>query len=101
MQITKEELVKAINAVAATHEGKLVFASLMYDCHWETTYLASDDPQTTHFHAVKRGVYGALRSNIRDEYLKEIEFNYKMQVKDGRDDKPDDRVKRSDRKPRK
>ena len=100
MEIDKKRLEEAINQVASTEEGKILLAAIKQECGWESVIFDSD-PAKMHFHAGKRAVYVALRTFIRNEYLKEVEFNYTIkQVKDGRDDKPDTTVKRSDRKPR-
>ncbi len=86
IKINREKLTTAINEVAATDSGKILLASLMMDCQYHTTYVNSSDPQATHFHAAKRGVYGAYRQLIRAEYLKSIEFDYKSGEDNGRDD---------------
>ncbi len=71
-----KQFIAALNAVAATDDGKLVLAEIKNSCHWDQTYLASDNPEVSHFHAVKRGIYGGIRQLIKVKYLKEIEFNF-------------------------
>jgi len=85
IEIDDEALRRAINEVAATDSGKIVFAAIKEECQWDATYLSSQDLQTTQFFAVKRGVYGGIRQHIKIQHLKEIEFNYKRKTKNGRD----------------
>jgi hypothetical protein len=102
IEIDHKAFVTAVNEVAATDSGKILLACLKDSCQWDETYLSSEDPQVTQFYAVKRGVYGGLRKLIKIGYLKEIEFNYKRKVEDGREPtkprisaKPSDRTKRT------
>jgi len=80
-EIDDKAFIGAINRLAATEDGQVVLAILKDSCQWEQTYLASNDPQASHFYAVKRGVYGGLRQHIKPEYLKKIEFDYKRKAK--------------------
>ena len=86
IEIDQKAFITALNEVAATDSGKIVLACLKDSCQWDETYLASDNPQITQFYAVKRGIYGGLRKLIKIGYLKEIEFNYKRKIEDGRTD---------------
>jgi hypothetical protein len=80
-EIDDKIFIAALNRVAATEDGQIVFAILKDSCQWEQTYLASNDPVASHFYAVKRGVYGGLRQHIKSEHLKKIEFDYTRKVK--------------------
>jgi hypothetical protein len=84
-EIDQESLIQAINQVAATAAGKILFASLKDVCMWDETILASDCPATSHFYAVQRGLYGRFRKHIKVEFLKEIEFNYSFRRKNDGD----------------
>lgn len=75
-EIDESLFIAALNRVASTEDGQIVFAVLKDSCQWDKTYLASDDPTVSHFYAVKRGVYGGLRLHIKPDYLKKIEFEY-------------------------
>lgn len=88
IEIDAKTFKEAINEVAATDSGKLVFAYLKDICQWDETYLSSESPELTHFFAAKRGVYGGIRKLIKNEYLKDIEFNYKRKIDDRGSDKP-------------
>jgi len=86
IEIDQKAFITALNEVAATDSGKIVLACLKDSCQWDETYLSSDNPQITQFYAVKRGIYGGLRKLIKIQYLKEIEYNYKRKIEDGRTD---------------
>ncbi len=86
IEIDQKAFITALNEVAATDSGKIVLACLKDSCQWDETYLSSDNPQVTQFYAVKRGIYGGLRKLIKIQYLKEIEYNYKRKIEDGRTD---------------
>lgn len=70
--------IRSLNAVAKTKDGKVLLAMLHHDCGWDKTFLASDNPQTTHYFATRRGVYGGLRQYVDPKHLKEIEHDYKF-----------------------
>lgn len=72
----------AVNEVAATEAGKIVIAALMLRCKWNSCIVSSESPQVTQFHAAQRGVYGSFRSEISNEHLKHIEFNYRSKPHD-------------------
>lgn len=78
--ITDKHFVECLNHIAATAEGRVVLAYLKDTCGWDKTYLSTEDPQVTQYHAARRGVYGGLRLNIRPQHLKEIEFNYQRKA---------------------
>ncbi len=78
IEISKKTYVEALNRLASTDDGKIVLAAIMESVGWNNTTLSSDDPIKTQFFAVKRGVYGAIRSDIKAEHLKKIEFNYML-----------------------
>jgi len=80
IEIDDKLFIAALNHIAALPEGQVFFAVLKDSCQWDKTYLASDNPQTSHYYAVKRGVYGGIRQHIRAEYLKKIEFDYIRKV---------------------
>jgi hypothetical protein len=87
IEVTDKLFQDALNAVAATDDGKIVLAMIMDSCGWDRVYMSSDDPQVTQYYAVRRGVYGGLRLKINPKYLKEIEFNYKRKVENDRADR--------------
>ena len=78
MEINNKAFKNALNHVAGTEEGQIVLAALMDSCGWNKTFLSTEDPQVTQYYAARRGLYGGLREVIRNEYLKKIEFNYKV-----------------------
>jgi len=80
IEISDKLFVEALNRVASTDDGKIVLAILKESCGWDKTFLSSDNPETSHYYAVKRGVYGGLRQHIRPEHLMSIEFNYRRKV---------------------
>lgn len=83
IEIDQNKFVTALNEVAATDAGKIVFAVLKDSCKWDSTYLSTENPQATQFYAAQRGIYGGIRKLIKIEYLKEIEFNFKRKPDDG------------------
>lgn len=78
-RITTERFTQAINAVAASEDGQVVLAVLADSCGWDKTYLSSDKAEVTQYYAARRGVYGGLRNHIKPQYLKKIEFDFKIQ----------------------
>ena len=64
--------------MANTDDGKVVLAVLKDICSWDMTYLDSNDENKSLYYATKRGIYGSIRKNIKPEYLKIIEFDYKL-----------------------
>lgn len=84
IEYTDDTLRAAINQIAATDEGKVFFAAMKDHCKWDQTYTSTENAQVTQYHAAVRGVYGGIRSMMRPEHLKEIEFNYKRKVDNDR-----------------
>ena len=80
IELDSEKVKAAINEVAASEAGKVLFAHLKEHCRWDYTYLSSEDPNITQYYAAIRGVYNHMRSFIDDKYLKEIEFNYRKKA---------------------
>jgi hypothetical protein len=76
MKYDKMDLISAINRVAATNDGKMIFAELMHHCKWEQTICASDNPNVSLYYSALRGVYGSFRKAIDDEHLKSIEYDF-------------------------
>jgi hypothetical protein len=74
--INDKSIKDALNRVAATDDGKIIFAWLKDACAWDATILSSDNPTVTQYHSARRGVYGGIRQHIKRQYLKEIEFEY-------------------------
>jgi hypothetical protein len=113
INFSNEDFVRALNVVAATEEGRIVFAMIKEHCNWDKVYLSSENPTVSHYYATMRGVYGAIREHINKEHLKNIEFNYQRKVEQTNDGtnsinsnraKPlsdDERIYRGVNKPRK
>lgn len=80
MEIDDKAIKLAINEVAATEAGKVLLVYLKDFCKWDYTYLSSESPQVTQYHAAVRGVYNNLRNLIDDRYLKIIEFDIKRKA---------------------
>ena len=82
-ELTADKVVKAINEVAATEAGQVVFAYLKNLCGWDIVHLSNED-NYMHFQSAKRSIYSNVRTLIDSKYLKEIEFNFEKAVKNDR-----------------
>lgn len=74
-KVNEKSFISAINRIAATEDGKIIFSWFKNLCGWDATIMANDPSMTQHYASI-RSVWGAIRKNIRTEYLKEIEFDF-------------------------
>lgn len=94
IEIDEKAFVTALNEVAATDNGKVVLACLKEYCRYDADLVAENSPENTYANATLRRAYIFLRSRIRPEHLKKIEYDYKRKVAnertstDGTDRKP-------------
>lgn len=92
VEIDSKKFIESLNKVAKTHDGKIVLAFLKDACAWDKTFISNENTELTQYYATRRGVYGALREHIQQEFLKEIEFNFKVKaVDDGKNRNKKDR----------
>lgn len=80
IEIDDEAFKNALNSVAATDDGKIVLACLKEYCLFDVDIVAPGALENTYANAAIRRVYLYLRSRIRAEYLKKIEYDYKRKV---------------------
>lgn len=75
-----EHLIRCVNAVAATEEGRYLLRHLAYICGFGKTKVVGDiqsktvDPVSTTFNAAMENVYLQIRRMIRREHLIKIEL---------------------------
>ena len=98
IEVDEKAFITALNEVAATDSGKIVFACLKEYCRYDGDLVAENSPENTYANATLRRAYIFLRSRIRTEYLKKIEYDYKRKVADERTST--DGTNKSKRKPR-
>lgn len=79
-KINDSDFVGAINRIAATEDGHILFAYMKSVLGWDDVYVSNEEPNVTQYYAARRGVYGALRKVIAPEHLKKIEFNYERKA---------------------
>lgn len=86
MNVNEKEIKQAINEVASTEAGKVLLFHLKELCRWDHTYLSSENPTATQYHAAVRGVYNNIRNLVDNKYLKVIEFDLQRKAveNDGR-----------------
>jgi hypothetical protein len=73
--VTEKDFNEALNRVAATKDGQIVFACLKEFVNFDGDITAST-PQDTYANAAIRRAYLYLRNRIHNDHLKAIEFNY-------------------------
>lgn len=76
IEVSNKTYLEALNRVAASDDGKIVLSYLMRASGWDSTMVSTEEPKVTQYYAARRGLYGFIRKDIRDEYLKSIEFDY-------------------------
>jgi hypothetical protein len=80
IEIDEKRFTDALNAVAATDDGKIILACLKEYCHFDGDILAVGSLENTYANAHMRRAYLFFRSRIRAEYLKSIEHDFKRKV---------------------
>lgn len=73
------KLIGAMNRCFATEDGKHVLTWLMHNCGWNETSVVAPAPGIdvqllTYYNEARRAVYVELRSLIRADILKDVEF---------------------------
>lgn len=80
-----ERLRRAVNRIAETEDGKIVFNYLMALCGFSVSSLVINpvsneiNSKSTIYHEARKTVYYNLRGLIEKEHLKEIEY---LQIKE-------------------
>jgi hypothetical protein len=92
--ITETQFTEALNRVAATTDGQIVFACLKEFVNFDGD-ITADTPQNTFANAAIRRAYLYLRNRIHTDHLKQIEFNYVRKAESN--DRPARATKPSDR----
>jgi hypothetical protein len=80
IEIDEQSFTKALNEVAASDSGRIVLACLKEYCRYDGDVLVSNSLENTYANATLRRAYIYLRSRIRTEHLKKIEYDYKRKV---------------------
>lgn len=86
-QITRTEARQAINRVANSEDGQIFLAVLCKQCGFMSNLMSMEDPNITQVLAAQRGVYGAIRNQIRPENL--LQAEYRIQIVDDPPEKVD------------
>ncbi len=79
MKVSDKHFQECLARLSETEEGKVFLAYLCQACSWDITYLASDSPEVTQYHAARRGVWGGLRRLFKPAVLKQVEFDYQFE----------------------
>lgn len=80
IEVDEAGFVKALNEVAASDSGRIVLACLKEYCRYDSDILVENSPENTYANATLRRAYIYLRTRIRTEHLKKIEYDYKRKV---------------------
>lgn len=84
MKLKPKQIEEAIKRVSNTDDGRVMLFYLMTECGYNKNLVNINDPTISHFHAVKRGVYASMRNFIDNINLKKIEFDFEIEVENGR-----------------
>jgi len=82
VKITEKTFKESINRIAALDDGKIVFAWLAHYCFHEGAPLERGNLENTYANAAVQNVYRAMRSFIRSEHLRTIEFDYALATRE-------------------
>jgi hypothetical protein len=84
IEIDEKAFTDALNRIAANEDGKKVLACLKEYCRFDGDMIAECSLENTYANATLRRAYLYLRTRIKPEYLRDIEFNYRRKLNDGR-----------------
>lgn len=80
IEVDEQAFIKALNEVAASDSGRVVLSCLKEYCRYDGDIVVENSTENTYANAVLRRAYIYLRSRIRPEHLKKIEYDYKRKV---------------------